>query len=1635
VPGESVSLGAAHVQFTGDFAAFMDGMRHVVKVAVETTTTINLALKTTDKQVERSNRNIIRSYAELNREVRRHLRGITSELVFLQLDIGHIANQIQRMAAISAAAMGGAAAASISFEDAFANVRKTVDASEAEFRQLEQEVRRMSTQTRTSANDLAVIMGVAGQLGIRGVENLTAFTRTIDQLTIATNLTGEQGAQDLARFMNIMQESVGNVDRLGASIVDLGNNFATTEAEILSMATRIAGAGKTVGLTTQEVLALATAMSSVGIRPEMGGSAISRVLIEMANAVEKGGARLREFARVANMSAREFADAFRSDPIQALQAFINGLERLDRQGENVFVILESVGASEIRVRDTLLRLFQASGLLTDAVRRSNRAWEENVALTEEVAKRNQTAASQLRIAINNLIENARVVGDQYNPAIKQAAEFVTALSQAFQKMTPEQQAAAAEFVALSTAILGGIAAALLATKAFITFGTGVILLTRAVAALLSPWGLATVAIVTAAVVIAAKWDEIVKMISESDLGRAAKDAWESFKAVWTSDELTLPEKIIETVKITVKTITGLLDSIIDLWLNMAIPLAERGAKILGLNPDTAWLPSFLKKLDEIWENEELSFSERVIESIKITVMSVSGLIDSIRSWWLGQTIELARKTVKFLGLDPDENALVQFLERIKKWWDEHDVTLDEKDVDAAIDWSKKTIDEAKQRLAEIGQEFARTWLESAKTGRWFDPFTVIVESATEGIAGIRAALAPLRLFMRAWAEGVWGEIGLLEAFNRGLEGELGDAGQKAFASIFDDAARKGLNYVRSLLDFGVAIGNLIMEGIFLAFDLVDLINQAIIGATGKLLGPLFETGAEWAGAMVDGFRRVWNELADWFRNTWLGKVLINLGVIDAPPTDALEGVGATVTPPVPSIPVVQRPQGLLTREESLRLVEEAIRGSQTVREQIDDATLDLLARLAQAEAGVDGFEGMLAVAAVVLNRVASEEFPNSIRDVIYQTNQFEAVLRGTIDEMEASAEALRAVREALAGADPTGGALYFRNPDIATSSWFELRVQSGELIPVKRIGGHEFYVPGYREGVILPGFGGGDRIPALLEPGEAVVPARVVRGGIGDIVAWFRAMGVRKMQAGGIAGISTLAEAEAQIGVVSQEMTQFANTLLTGIEQITQSMSAFIFGAAQMIVDVLKALFPDHAETLQKGLDDLKAWWEKNFGPQPSQGPSARLLVPVTPPMPTPPVPKERPNLLKELIDQFLDLYQAVGGNVKLFTELSTRLEATNPLLAGFARALSSGFAAEKGGFGKAFSQSLMGFAIGSFAGLIVDLFAPSTEAIREAAELQRELARAARLGTEEDVLGLSQQFDFLRNEQANRTLLADLMRERSAVQAAIREAQNPATFLGIPLDRFGLNAQARAAFIAAQETRLADLNESIAELEKAISAAAPAALADALGIAADNFASALQSAFDSVSFSEFEKNFESSVNEIIRQGMVREFIANVIGPQIEDLAEKVQQSILSGSRPEMEQIREVVSGITEDSKPFFDLLEEMGLLAETTERVNSALRNVPAGFKIALTRFTVATPAPVPTFHDGGVMPYDGIANLRRGEVILTPEQARFGMGGIVVHVNVQGNVYGEVDLERIATRAVGNALRQRSMAAYGVT
>ncbi len=115
------------------------------------------------------------------------------------------------------------------------------------------------------------------------------------------------------------------------------------------------------------------------------------------------------------------------------------------------------------------------------------------------------------------------------------------------------------------------------------------------------------------------------------------------------------------------------------------------------------------------------------------------------------------------------------------------------------------------------------------------------------------------------------------------------------------------------------------------------------------------------------------------------------------------------------------------------------------------SNLDLLARLIHAEARGEPYAGQVAVAAVVLNRVRSASFPNSISGVIYQRGAFSVVSDGQIN-LTPGETALRAAQDALNGWDPTGGCLYYYNPAKEVSSW----IWSRTVLTV--IGKHNFAI-------------------------------------------------------------------------------------------------------------------------------------------------------------------------------------------------------------------------------------------------------------------------------------------------------------------------------------------------------------------------------------------------------------------------------------------------------------------------------------------------------------------------------------------------------------------------------------------------
>ena len=103
-----------------------------------------------------------------------------------------------------------------------------------------------------------------------------------------------------------------------------------------------------------------------------------------------------------------------------------------------------------------------------------------------------------------------------------------------------------------------------------------------------------------------------------------------------------------------------------------------------------------------------------------------------------------------------------------------------------------------------------------------------------------------------------------------------------------------------------------------------------------------------------------------------------------------------------------------------------------------ESEVRILARLVSGEARGEPYVGQVAVAAVVLNRVKSPSFPNTISGVIFQRGAFDAVWDGQFD-LEPTASCIRAARDALNGWDPTGGCLYYYNPQTATNAWIWTR--------------------------------------------------------------------------------------------------------------------------------------------------------------------------------------------------------------------------------------------------------------------------------------------------------------------------------------------------------------------------------------------------------------------------------------------------------------------------------------------------------------------------------------------------------------------------------------------------------------------
>ena len=362
-----------------------------------------------------------------------------------------VGQKFKVISAVASTALVGITASAINFETAFTGVTKTVDGTDEQLENIKQGILDLSEATASSATDIAGVAEAAGQLGVK-TENIMAFTETMVRLGDSTNISASDAATAIAQLYNVMGADINTVDQFGAALVALGNNAATSENDIMNMASRIASSGKQVGLTEQQVLALATSLASVGLEAEGGGSAISAVITEIDKSVALNSDSLKTWASVAGMSVKEFKQLWQNDAMTAIQAVTKGMGDAKAGGQNLNVILDNLGVTSLRQTDTMKRLSGASELMSNMVQISNEAWSENTALTNESEKRYQTTAAKMQQLKNTVQELCVKLGEILLPIIQSVCDSLSNFASWLTGLSPTAQKVVLVVIAIVAAI-------------------------------------------------------------------------------------------------------------------------------------------------------------------------------------------------------------------------------------------------------------------------------------------------------------------------------------------------------------------------------------------------------------------------------------------------------------------------------------------------------------------------------------------------------------------------------------------------------------------------------------------------------------------------------------------------------------------------------------------------------------------------------------------------------------------------------------------------------------------------------------------------------------------------------------------------------------------------------------------------------------------------------------------------------------------------------------------------------------------------------------------------------------------------------------------------------------------------------
>lgn len=1166
--------------------------------------------------------------------------------------------------------------------------------------------------------------------------------------------------------------------------------------------------------------------------------------------------------------------------------------------------------------------------------------------------------------------------------------------------------------------------------------------------------------------------KIVKTIELVPGGQALIDFVQSIVDVWKDSELSLPEKIIETVKLTVSAVTGLIESIVTWWINTSVTLSEKVVSLLGLDPEENALVGFLRKLQEIWNNEELEFAEKVVESLKLIpgVKVIFDFVARIKQIWADTDLTLGEKVIEIIDISLDQAAVrigLALLGAVLSW----------KVLPGVLRSLGSAITAAIPALAAGGLVLGKItvagvllalaagaigWVFGDKEDRaaWID---AIHESLKE-INMDEPVSIPISI------------MGVLEAtFKFGTQGiqNMRTAIQEYKKQLEEWTPQMGVGkleipeWLRKFVDLGLSVAEFLSQGFLLGFDLVDLLMIAVEKAVVGVLSVFLEAGKKLGNAILDGIASALDKLLpDFLTPDWVKKRVETMQAQQEAALSVTEQerqmLGVTEQERQMLAALVQleaRIDGL----EGMAAVAEVVFNRMAANPEYYGETVEEVIRKAgQFEPVMSGaFDTLLESGRIAADAIEAVDL------ALRRLAEGAGVTAGAthfanLDIVQRRYEAARAAGRSYAGA------------------WF---LDPTQFISTGTIGRHTFGYGSwerYQSGTPWTGWGPLDEVVGVVHRREAVIPWEALRKGIPGVLEF---LGVPGFQTGRAVSIPGLVEAQSTVTTMNDLFRNLGKTILAGLAKLFEIIAGAIEALAVALVGEekvaeIKAFFAQMRAGLQDYIDSLSE--VDSFGDtvkdttEQVDGLSSALgdvIAAVEDTLKTwvrkVPILSDAlaayENAVKSQEEGGLGMSTAYGIAAAVLAALTASSEelkqAIDAVSQGFAALLQplnellrslgptgSGTLVGAGiGYGAA---ALLGISplIGLIAGGIMGLFGGAAQQQAQAAELQiqaaNELVQAARSMDTEARYGAIDQMR--RSIAETERTISDLQASISGVTTAgavgggiAGAAIGFALFGPLGLLLGGLFGAAAGGSVA--HSMKQDEIEAITKQLEAQQESLNQLIEDfksVLGITVSDLVSSVRSAFSAETVEAFSAQLETSLLMHVRNALIAGFLESAaMRPLFEMLSDQIFEAVRDGvtSAGELDAIRDTISQISDHSEQFYSVLDELGLgmkdLKKSVDSVNSALRNVPSGFKIALRRFQVADPIPLA---EGGIVtrPTFAMVGERGPEAVVPLDEAG---GKIVVEVHVEGSIYAD-DFEDRVRRAVVKGARDAGLGRYGL-